>query len=469
MYDTLFTYEGADLAHPRPLLVQSWSAATDAKTFTFQLKRNVHFADGTPLTAADVVFSLDRLVNLKGSPSFLLSDVTISAKGKYRVVMHVPTPDSQLPAILASPSTGIVNSKLLRKHGGTDEVGAGASDTAENFLNSSASAGAGSGPYTLKSYSTTSQVTLVPNSRYWGTNKAAFKAVVVRNMIATTQLLNVQRGTHEIAIDLSADQAQTLRGSKKVAVSLRPSIWTFYLFANDNSQISPVTSNKQFQQAVRFALDYKGILTVAGPGAIQAPGIIPSMILGALAQKNAIRQDLPKAKSALAASGVGEEPVTLEYPTDLTINGVRFASLAQKVQANLQSAGFNISLSGSPTATYVPKFRAGQVAFGFSVWAPDYPDPANYLAFMPGELVGLHAGWPAGSDPAIERLAAEARVATAPASRASLYRQLQLALNKRGPFFPLLQPTQVFAATADLTNAVYSGEYGVDVTAISPR
>ena len=469
MYDTLFTYEGADLAHPRPLLVQSWSASTDEKTFTFRLKRNVHFADGTPLTAADVVFSLDRLVNLKGSPSFLLSGVTISAKGKYGVVMHAATPDSQLPAILASPSTGIVNSKLLRKHGGSDEVGADTSDTAESFLNSSASVGAGSGPYTLSSYSTTSQVTLVPNSRYWGTKRAAFKAVVVRNMIATTQLTNVQRGTHEIAIDLSADQAQTLRGSKKVVVSLRPSTWIFYLFANDNPQISSVTSNKQFQRAVRFALDYKGILTVAGPGAIQAPGIIPSMILGALSQKNAITQDLLKAKSALAASGVGDQHVTLEYPTDLTINGVSFTSLAQKVQANLQAAGFNISLSGSPTATYVPKFRAGKVAFGFSVWAPDYPDPSDYLAFVPGGLVGLHAGWPAGGDPAIERLAAEARVATTPATRASLYRQLQMALNERGPFFPLLQPTQVFAATADLTNAVYNGEYGVDVTAISPR
>ena len=58
IYDTLFTYKGGDLAHPIPLLVQSWKASTDAKTFTFQLKQNVHFADGTPLTSADVVFSL---------------------------------------------------------------------------------------------------------------------------------------------------------------------------------------------------------------------------------------------------------------------------------------------------------------------------------------------------------------------------------------------------------------------------
>src|SRR5437899_4728103 len=61
LYDTLFTYKGGDLAHPIPLLVQSWTASKDAKTFVFQLKKNVHFANGAPLTSADVVFSFNRL------------------------------------------------------------------------------------------------------------------------------------------------------------------------------------------------------------------------------------------------------------------------------------------------------------------------------------------------------------------------------------------------------------------------
>ena len=73
IYDTLFTYKGDDLAHPIPLLVSSFKASSNAKTYTFQLKKNVHFADGTPLTSADVVWSLKRLQNLKGNPSFLLA------------------------------------------------------------------------------------------------------------------------------------------------------------------------------------------------------------------------------------------------------------------------------------------------------------------------------------------------------------------------------------------------------------
>ena len=91
IFDTLFTYKGSDVAHPVPLLVSSWKASGDAKTFTFQLKKNVKFADGTPLTSADVAFSLRRLINLKGNPSFLLDGVTITPAGKYTVVMRSKT------------------------------------------------------------------------------------------------------------------------------------------------------------------------------------------------------------------------------------------------------------------------------------------------------------------------------------------------------------------------------------------
>ena len=469
IYDTFFTYKGGDLAHPRPLLVQSWSASKDAKTFVFNLRKDVRFADGTRLTAADAVFSFRRLINLKGNPSFLLDGVTVSARGRYTVVLRSRTPNAALPSILTNTSLGIVNSKLVRRHGGTAAVGADKNDKAEKWLNSASSRGAGSGPYLLQRYSTTSQITLVPNPRYWGKRKAAFKTVVVRNMIAPTQLINIQRGKHEVAIDLSADQAQTIRGNKRLNVRTQPSTWVFFLLANNNPDVSSVTANKHFQTAVRYALDYRSIVRVAGPGAIQAPGIIPSMFLGALPRKQAIKQNLARARSELAASGVGNRTVTLEFPSDLTINGVPFASLAQRVQSNLQSAGFHIDLAGSTVGTWLQKYRDGKMALGLSLWGPDYPDPLDYLAFMPGELVGTRAGWPAGSDPTLERLAARARTTTASRARQTIYRRIQRRLNQTGPFFPLLQPTQVFVSTKDLKNAVFNAQYQVDVTQVAPR
>jgi peptide/nickel transport system substrate-binding protein len=241
------------------------------------------------------------------------------------------------------------------------------------------------------------------------------------------------------------------------------------LLANNNPDVSAVTSNKRFQNAVRYALDYRSIVRVGGPGTIQAPGIIPSMFLGALPRSAAIKQNLTRARSELAASGVGNRTITLEFPSDFTINGVPFASLAQRVQANLQSAGFHVELAGAPVGTWLQKYRDGKMAFGLSLWGPDYPDPLDYLAFMPGELVGTRAGWPKGSDPTVERLAARARVTTRRATRQTLYRQIQRRLNQIGPFFPLIQPTQVFVSTKDLRNAVFNAQYQIDVTRVRPR
>ena len=469
LFDTLFTYNKGDLAHPIPLLVSSYKATNGAKTFTFKLKQNVHFANGDPLTAKDVVFSLNRLINLKGNPAFLLTGTRIKAPGKYTVVMSSRTPDGQLPAILANPSTGILNSKLVKAHGGTDGSNASSTDKAEQWLNSSASAGAGSGPYTLQQYSTTSQVTMVPSKNYWGSAKPAWKSVVVRNMLAATQLINVQRGSHEIAIDLASDQAQSLKGKANLSVSLQPSTWVFWLFANNNPQVSAITSNKSFQTAIRYGLDYKSILSVAGPGAYQTPGIIPSMFLGALPKSDQVKQDVAKAKSALQASGHAGDSITLEYPSDLTINGVPFATLAQKVQANLQSIGIKVSLAGSPTGTWLTSYRSGKMAFGLSLWGPDYPDPADYLTFAPGDLVGLRAGWAQGAAPAIEKTAAAAASTTDNKVRQTLFQKFQRQLNQSGPYFPLMQPTQVFVATSDLKNAVYNSVYSVDVTKVAPK
>ena len=87
------------------------------------------------------------------------------------------------------------------------------------------------------------------------------------------------------------------------------------MFMHGDPQISSTTSNRRFRQAVRYALDYEGVLSVAGRGAIQAPGIVPSMILGAL-PKRTRSSNLTKAKAELAASGVGTQRVTLEYPSD---------------------------------------------------------------------------------------------------------------------------------------------------------
>ncbi len=261
------------------------------------------------------------------------------------------------------------------------------------------------------------------------------------------------------------------RQERTWCISLQPSTWIFFAYANNNPKVSSVTSNKNFQKAVRYGIDYASLVSLAGKGAIQAPGLIPSMFLGSLPKRRRLSRPLSLAKGQvelLMKSGDAGQTVTLQYPSDLTINGVPFTSMAEKIQSNLQSVGFKVSLSGSPTSNWLNVYRSGKMAFGLSLWGPDYPDPADYLVFAPGNLVGLRAGWPAGSNSPIEKLARQALVTTKPGARTTIYRAYQRMLNAQGPYFPLIQPTQVFVSTKDLKGAVYNSVYDTNINQISP-
>src|SRR3954463_8464763 len=62
LYDTLLQFKGADVSHPLPLVARSYTASKDARTYTFKLRHDLRFSDGTSLPSADVVFSFRRLV-----------------------------------------------------------------------------------------------------------------------------------------------------------------------------------------------------------------------------------------------------------------------------------------------------------------------------------------------------------------------------------------------------------------------
>jgi peptide/nickel transport system substrate-binding protein len=462
LYDTLLRFKGADVAHPLPDVATSWKATTDAKTFTFTLRKGIVFSDGTPLTSADVVFSFNRLINLKGNPSFLLAGITARATGKYSVVLRSSTPNPAIPVIVTNTSLGIVNSKVVKAHGGTASVGADKNDKAESFLNATS---AGSGPYILKSYSTTSQVVMTANPRYWGT-KPRFSTVILRNVTAPAQLLDVQRGTNEIALDLSPAQAH---GLKNVNLEKTPSANVFFLFANQNPKVSTVSSNPHITAAIRWALDYPGYVALAGAGAVHAAGVIPSMFLGSLPASDAVKQNLTKAKAEVAASKISSPAVDLEYPSDITSNGLSFGVLAQKVKSDLEKAGITVNLKGSPVATSLNTYRAGTEQLGLWYWGPDYPDPNDYLVFLPGATVGLRSGWPAGANNVLTALGKKASVATAPAVRKPLFQSIQKNMNASGPFYPLIQPGQVVASSKNLTGATFNVLYWIDVASVGSR
>jgi peptide/nickel transport system substrate-binding protein len=455
LYDTLLTFDGSDVTKPVPSLAESYQQSADGKTFTFKLRSGVKFSDNTPLTAADVTFSLNRVRNLKGNPSFLMEGVTAAAQGDDTVVLTSSKPNPALPYLLPNPALGVVNSKVVKEHGGTDATGADKTDKAESFLNQTS---AGSGPYVLESFNTTSQTVVKANPNYWGSRKPAYARVVMRNVQANTQRINVQSSDSQLALDLSPDQVSGLGSSLQTQSTASPNI--FFLFANANPKVSAVTSTPAFRQAVRYGLDYQSLVQLTGQGGRQAAGVIPSMFVGALGEQDAVTRDVAKAKAALGGRTVDVE---LEYPSDFSANGLTFGPIAERIQANLKEVGINVKLAPKPIATALENYRAGKEELGLWLWGPDYPDPSDYLVFGPGRLVGLRAGWAAGADPKVEALASQAETELDASKRSQRYQEFQRNLNQSSPFFPVFQPAQVLVAAKSLTNLQYNPTWTVDL------
>lgn len=458
-WDTLLTYEGASL-EPKPLLAASYKGSSDNKVFTFTLRPNAKFADGSPLTAADVVFSYRRALNLKGDGASLLPGISVSSPSKYKVVLTSATPNGAIPAIVTSPTLSIVNSTLVKAHGGNDS----GPDTAGPWFTSPASQGAGSGPYTMVQYDVNSQIILGRNLKYWG-KRPRYDKIVIRNVPTQTQGLNVQRGTEEVALDLGSQDVAALRGNSNIRINSATSPQTFLFFSNDDPAINPMSPNKRLQTAIRDAIDYKAIIALAGQGAKQPGGVIPAFFPGALSPKDMPKRNLAAAKRELAASGLNNPKITIEFPTDRAINGLQFTSVAQKVQANLQEAGIQVELAGAPVTTILSRYLGGKIAWGIVPNGTTVLDANEILRFLPGGFLGLLAGWK--TDATITAAAVKAQQSTG-AKRIAAWQEVLRQQNARGPWIPLVNPAQYVVYTKDVSGIVYHPAWSIDFRTVKP-
>ena len=462
MYDTLLTQGSKGVTTS---LATKWTESKNAKKFEFTLRKGVKFADGTPLTSADVVFSIDRLINLKTPISSAVTGWKVKAKGPRGVVITTSVPNPAVPEVLTMPTLGVLNSKLVEQHGGSDAKDASKTDKAASFFNT---ASAGSGPYELSSYTPNSQVTLKANPNYWGP-KPTFKTVVIRNMTAPTQLLNVQRGANEVATDLSNAQATTLQSNKNLQVHITPSPFTFFLALNTDPSVSAVAANPHIVQAIHDALDYRSMLRSAGPGSIRAAGVIPQGIAGWLPPKDAAPTNIQKAKQEVAASGISDPSITLSYPSGLTVAGVEFSTVSQIVQADLAKVGITVQIQGLPVNTFLTQYEAGKLAMNQVYWFINYPDPSNADSFAPGGAYSTRLNWNAGANPAITKVVNKASRTINASAKAKLWQKFQNMLNKSGPYIPEFQPAEAVVASANLTHVALNSVWTMDVAAIRSR
>jgi peptide/nickel transport system substrate-binding protein len=469
LYDTLITIHGSDVAHIQPDLATSWKVSNGGTVFTFTLRQGVKFVSGNPLTADDVVFSYLRFMNLKDNPSTLVTGLKdVKALNPSTVQITLSAPDVSFLAAMESPNFAIVDSKLVKQQGGTDGPDAAKTDKATAFLDANA---AGTGPYILKEWTRNTRIVLSRNPNYWGPTPYFQEVILDGVKDAQTQKLQLQKGDAQLAFGLTSDQIASLRADHNVKVVLGPTQDYLYLAMNVSAAVSKPFSNPLVRLAVRYAVDYDGIIkNLLNGGGTQPASVIPTGYVGnSVAENNAQRlhTDVAKAKALLVKAGYPNGfTTTFAYPTNYPFDGVNLDALAAKLVDDFKKVGITAQPKAEQVAIWLQDFRARKFQIGLSVWGADYLDAFDNLSYFgPGGAVGLRVNYT--KDGNLAALIAKGDTVANAEQRGAIYNQVQQQFLKTSPWVGIVQPAFPVGVRAEIKGYQYAPIWKVDFATLS--
>ncbi|MCC9076378.1 ABC transporter substrate-binding protein [Litorilinea aerophila] len=461
-YQTLVTWSGSPSDPPTRLLAESWEVSPDGLTYTFQLDARATFASGNPVTGADVVFSFNRLRNGDGVPAALaanLAEVTTPDPATVVLTLAAPDPDF-LFKLAAAPFSVLDRATILAQVGGTVD---GQASQIAAWLNSHS---AGSGPYQLERWTPGIGAVLVRNEAYWRDSPALSRVVIRHVPYAAAQALQLAAGDVDLALDLRADQVEPVRNNPDVSILTGVGQGTLLLAASTDPELAGPLADPAVVRAMRHGVDYAGIRQLVGTRSVPMVSILPVGHPDALGVDQAPIYDPELARNILLEAGY-QEPIsaTLSYP-DVTLAGVPFGAVARKVQSDLNTAGFRLSLSPQPVPAAFSAWYSGQVTLGLWYWRPAYGAPSAYLAFLPGGTMARALHWTdETADETILTIRDGLLQSTEGAARREAWASAQRYLLEQGPYVPLVQPGVQIGLNSQVQGIRYHPQWWVDVAA----
>ena len=448
--ETLMTLAPDDLVTLKPLLATSWALTPDGKAWRFKLRPGVKFWDGTDMTADDVKFSFDRVINIKDQPSTYADNLgEVKVIDPLTVEIGMKSPDRPLLIDLTAPTFAILSKKMLLAHGGVSDPGADQTDRATEWLNS---ASASTGPYRMVAWARNSSVDLRRNTNYWG-EPAPFERVLIRHMAdGATQLLAVRRGDIDIAMNLSAEQLESLKGNADVKVIEGTSIDTLYFILSSDPGLNPVLAKPEAKRAVAAALDYDGIINGLVGGYAQRPASwLPVGIAGTTAAQTkefGPHEDLAKARQLLAAAGApnGFE-FEIAYPNAAYFS-TSYAQLVQKMQSDLARVGITATLKPMENVNWRTQYNGGKLQATFSPWNSPSPNPYLWTGASVQRMATRSHYTPSAE---LLDVVTKGAAENDPGKQATIYERYQRILVENSNFITLMQPTYRVAVHRNVT------------------
>jgi peptide/nickel transport system substrate-binding protein len=444
-----------DPSHIEPWFATSWKVSSDGRTYTFTLPASAKFANGDPLNAAAVKYSLNRSINTGGCGQYFILDglftpplvKSISTPNATTVTIKLSTADANFLQDLAQPAAGIVDPKVVQANGGVVK------GKVNQWMQSHIAGD--SGPYTLGSYTPGTSASLQANPNYFGTAPAAPKIKV--NFIGddSTLLLRARSGEADVTIGLSPQAAHSLVGNSCCKVVLNPTTTSLQVMMPSNH---PPLNNADFRAALSYALPTQQILQKVGYGYGQLfYGPYPPLMKPEYdpSQEAPRAYSVAKAKSLLAQSGV-KTPVSLNMIIDGSVPVDQ--QLATIAQASWKVLGVNVTISTLSDANFETKINTNPKPYQLAVSSdgPGVIDAGYYLGYdmlckSPFNGGGICV-------PGADKLLNEARATVDPAKRLSLYRQIIPLWTANSPKIPVYAREDITVLGPRMTKYFYAEE-----------
>jgi peptide/nickel transport system substrate-binding protein len=445
-YDRLVRYEVTDPSKLYGDIAKSWTFSPDGKTYTFELKSGLKFASGNPLSAEDVVWSLQRAVLLDKSPAFIMTQFGFNkenVKDKIKqtgpLTVTIETDKAYAPTFVLNCLTAniaaIVDKKLLL----TKEV---SGDMGYAWLKTNY---AGSGPMKLREWRANELLVLERNDNYYG-EKAKLARVIYRHIKeSATQRLLLEKDDVDIARNLSPQDLAALASNKDIKTTSTPKGTVYYISMN---QKNPNLAKPEVREAMKWLVDYGAI----GDTLIKNIGVVhqnflPIGLLGA-STVNPYKLDVDKAKALLAKAGLPNGfKVTIDMRTVQPVQGI-----TEAFQQTAKRAGIDIEIIPGDGKQTLTKYRARTHDMYIGQWGADYWDPhTNADTFVRNpdnadDAKSKPLAWRnAWAIPELTKKADAAVLERDGAKRKAMYEDMQAEFRRTSPFIMLYQQNEVAA------------------------
>lgn len=403
LYDTLATYDANNKLVMS--LADKMTASADAKTWTVHLRDGVKFSNGKPITAADVIFTLDRITDPKDPLAAAqglngLERDAMTAKNAQTIVIPFNQPVATFPDIVAQYNMGIV------------PVGYDPKKPVS------------SGPFMLQSFTPGQQSTFVKNPYYWRKGEPHVDKVTIIDFPDDTARVNALLGGQVDAIDsLPLGQINVVKANPQLKVlESKTGSWLPFTMRVDQ----PPFNNPKVREAFRLIVDRKQMVeqVLSGHGTIGNDMYSP---LGACYPKDIPQrtQNIPEAKKLLAEAGESNLSVTLM--TSPVAAGL--VQAAQVFAQQAKAAGVTVHVQQvDPGVFYGDQYLKWTFAQDF-YYTHDYLSQTIQSGFATSPYNETH--W---NDPEWTALVEQANATTSEAARCALIQKAQKIEFDRGGY-----------------------------------